>query len=191
MSENNGLSHEQEIELQTWHKWNFDGVTHEFNLLHTRTWQCINSNWLLVALYVPVLVFTLGNIHNQLLKYFTYPVLALAAIAGVVVSATTISGITQAITAIKRYLQNQRDIHEQMGNDSRFVRYVTLGRKPDTVGNYPEHESSLRFHRVLPWFLISFWILLAVFSVCIIFIQLPVPSADRNARVETGLRAGP
>jgi hypothetical protein len=163
----------REEELLKAYKWNFDAMVHEFNLLHTRAGQYINTNWMMVAMYVPVLGVALANLGNQDLRNFASALLGVAALTGLIVSATSIAGIEQAVTAIKRYILNQCKIETELGKDHSFVCDVTLGRTPDSTGCFREHESSLRFHRVLPWLLIVLWLALGGFAFWLV--TLPAP----------------
>ena len=69
------------------------------------------------------------------------------------------------MVAIKRYLKNLQELENELGKESPFIRDVTLGRIPDSLGNFWEHEASLRFHKMLPYLVSAFWILQVFFAV--------------------------
>jgi hypothetical protein len=172
------ITPEREAEALRSYKWNFDGLIHEFNLLHTRTGHYINIGWMMLAGYIAVFGVTLANSGSRLLRPIACGFLIALAVSGLVSAVTSVSGVSQALMAIKRYIQNQGHIERELGKDHTFLTDVSLGRQPDPLGNYKEHESSLRFHRLLPWYLMVFWCVLLIFAVWLYF--LPVPSGLKS-----------
>ena len=164
---------EREAEALRSYKWNFDGLVHEFNLLHTRAGHYININWMMLAGYLAVFGVTLANSGVATLRPIACAFLCVVTITGFVSAITSVSGIGQAISAVKRYIQNQGQIERELGKEHAFLSDVSLGRQPDPLGNYKEHESSLRFHRVLPYLLIFFWLTLLGFAVWLYFVPIP------------------
>jgi hypothetical protein len=64
-------------------------------------------------------------------------------------------------------MQNQKNIEDELGEDHTFLYDVSLRRKPESTGEYREHERSLRFHRALPWLLAILWIAFGGFAVAL------------------------
>jgi hypothetical protein len=164
-----------EEESLKYYKWNFDGILHEFNLLHNRAGHYINVNWMLIAVYMPVFGVTLTNLGNRQLRYFACPLLTLIAILGLMSAFYSIEGIRQAVKAIKRYIQNQDKIEQNLGRDNTFISAISLGRIPDSTGDYKEHNKSLRFHRALPKILIALWSTLLCFAVLLLCLPSVTP----------------
>ncbi len=168
------VTKEREEEALKSYQWNFSGLVHEFNLLHTRAGHYININWMGVAAYIPVFVITLANLGNPQLRLFACIYLEVIAIIGLIATFISIPGTSQAISAVKRYIQNQAQIEKELGNDHSFLSDVSLGRTPDPNGNFHEHETSLNFHKVLPYLLVCLWLTLIGFAGWLYFLPAPI-----------------
>ena len=164
---------EREKEALQSYKWNYDGIVHEFNLLHTRVGHLIIVTGIFIATYMPVFTITLANLENKSLRIFACLYLGLVALLGLATSISSISGIRQAIYAIKRYLKNQSDIEKELGKDHPFLNDVSLGRTPNSLGDYNEHEVSLRFHQVLPFIFIGIGLFQLAFTFLIHLLPIP------------------
>ncbi len=106
-----------------------------------------------------------------MLAYLACLLLTSVAVLGFISSFLSYSSVKEAIIAIKRYLQNQQKIEGLLGPNHPFFKHTSLGRTPDSIGNYAEHEKSLIFHRFLPTFYCIFWILLFISSIILTLIK--------------------
>ena len=153
------------------YKRDFEGIIHEFNLLHNRSNHLLSVEWMLTAFYVAVLAVTLTKIEITAISVFGFFFCVVICAFGFFVARDISSAFKEADRAITTYIRKQCKIEEESPNNF-VIQSTSLKRKAHTDGTFEEHENSMRFHRHLPSIFMVFWSVVAVFSLGVAIVKL-------------------
>jgi hypothetical protein len=137
---------------------NFDGVAHEFRLLHDRVALLVTRDAMYAAVYATVYYVGTKSGTSPLI---IHGVLAAIGAIGLFSVLKIAPGVREALVAINQYIANDCHIEEKLRRARKeLLDDISLGRDYDSLGKVPVHEASVRFYRLLVPELFAFWVVL-------------------------------